>query len=86
MKKDSLVIAIGKMKPKGMKDEPEEHDEDSDSETDSGLEAAFDELVEAIKSEDSAAGVEALKSFITQCKSEGYDEEEKDDKESSSGF
>lgn len=85
MNKDSLVLAIGKMKPKGMKHEEDDDDMDSDqSDTDPGLESAFEDLVHAIKSNDSAAGVEALKAFIDQCDSD-YDEKEDDD-HSDSGF
>ena len=88
-----LVVMIGKMKPKGMKsnDDSEEKDDyksSSDSEVDSGLEAAFDQLVDAlgVNSErvDHASGIEALKSFISQCGSD-YDDS-KDEDESSSGF
>ncbi len=83
MKKDSLVIAIGKMKPKGMKHDEVEDDMESDqSDVDPGLESAFEDLVSAIKSNDSVAGVEALKAFIEQC----YSQEDEGEDHSDSGF
>ena len=95
MKKDSLVIAIGKMKPKGMKHNDDSMDDNSmnddseeSSESDIGLESAFEDLVHAIKSNDSAAGIEALKAFIEQCNSSDYedDDEDKEEDHSDSGF
>lgn len=94
MHKDNLVIAIGKMKPKGMKsDDNSDESEDSGSEMDSGLEASFDELVSALGIDpdkvDHEAGVSALKDFLEQCSSKDYDDsddEDKEDEKSSSGF
>jgi hypothetical protein len=86
MKKGSLIIAIGKMKPKGMKDAPDSDHYDSESEDmDAGLESAFDDLIEALgvdpEKVDHKAGIEALKSFFGQCDEEEDDEDDKDEDE-----
>jgi hypothetical protein len=75
MKKEGLLIAIGKMKP-GKK-----FGEEKASKT-AGLETAVGELIEAlgIKDADETAVLESLKSFVEQCCSEfEKDEPEEED-------
>lgn len=74
----NLIALIGKMKPKGSKEDDSEDFDNSESDQDVGLQSAFDDLVAALKAHDSEAGVVALKSFIEQCK-EDYSEDSEED-------
>lgn len=65
-KKPSLLLAIGRMKPRREKD----------SYSDEGYTAAFEELMDAIEHKDIDAGVSALKSFVEQCQTGDEPEEE----------
>jgi len=69
------IIALAKKvkekakSPEASSDHPliVEADDVSDEESDVGLEAAAEEMMEAIKSEDVSSFVSALKSFMEQC-------------------
>lgn len=71
MSKDRIDIIIGKLKGKPKKEEDSSDfvqkmgEEEGDS--DEGLKATADELIEAIQSGDTDGVVEALKSFMAQC-------------------
>lgn len=74
-KKTGLAILLGLPK----KDKDEETDTDTDeaspSYEDEGLEAASEEVLDAIKNEDAGALRDALKSFVTLCRDEDKEEE-----------
>lgn len=78
MKKSNRIdIIIGKLKGKPEHEDEEQDksliksmikDKDEESEdSDEGLKAAADELIEAIQSNDAEGVVQALKSFFDQC-------------------
>lgn len=78
--KGALVLAIGKMRPKGMGvDEPESRGEAS-RERDPGLVASAEDVLSAIASKSAEALADALYDFFAQCDSmphsEGEHEEE----------
>lgn len=77
--KTGLMIAIGGMRPKGMRDEKESSAEEK-RESDPGLVASADEVLAAVASKNASALADALYDFFMQCDSmphpEGEHEEE----------
>lgn len=73
----AILLGIGPEK-KGMEDVHEDKDDMEDG-FEMGLEAASEEILEAIKEEDAGALREALKSFITICKDKYKKEKEEEE-------
>lgn len=74
-KKTGLAILLGLPK-KHSKDEETDTDETSSTYEDEGLEAAAEEVLDAIEQKDAKALVESMKSFVELCRDEKYEEEE----------
>lgn len=84
MDKNKLLLIIGKSKPKDMMshmDEPDDHEESDDSEMDPGLEAAAEDLIDAVKKGDAEAVAMALKYAFECLEAHEHDEDDEGDEE-----